>query len=116
MAAFAAAPMPYRNFAASTTGIPVVAAESAAVNHSIATEHPVAAAPAAAAFPLLMAALPDIFQFSMPPLQVALASDANISSPAALEETKLEPATAETSLLNVLRKHPPGKPLAAEQP
>jgi hypothetical protein len=62
MAAFAASPMPYRNFAA--TAIPPARADQA-INHAAAAKPLVEARPAAA-FPLLIAALPEVIQFPMP--------------------------------------------------
>jgi hypothetical protein len=62
MAAFAASPMPYRAFG---TGAVAPAPAERSINR-IAAAEPLNDAGQAAAFPLLVAALPEVTQFSMP--------------------------------------------------
>jgi hypothetical protein len=62
MAAFAASPMPYRTFGAG----PVAPARAEPAINRIAAAKPLDEAGRAAAFPLLVAALPEVTQFPMP--------------------------------------------------
>lgn len=101
MAEFAASPMHYRNSMAST------AADIAQMtDQTVPAERPVEAA-SAATFPLLMAALPGIFEFPTRYLPAAMGVEVEKPLAPALEPRKTELTTAGTRALDRPRERPP---------